>query len=92
MLGNNSEPPTSEKGAAIAVYFYSMGNNTPVIYVFYWWSTEICYRGNLFTRRVAWAAQVFFRIANEEEAHVVAGFASFMEGRADDMDEDDHIH
>ena len=29
---------------------------------------------------------------DKEEAYVIAGFAGFMEGRADDVDEDDHIH
>lgn len=52
----------------------------------------IRYRGDLFTRRVAWAAQIFLRIANKEEADVVARFARLMEGCADDVDEDDHIH
>ena len=33
MLGDNSEPPTSEKGAAIAVYLHFM-DNTLVIYCF----------------------------------------------------------
>ena len=52
----------------------------------------LIHRARLFTRRIARAAQIFLRVVDEEEAYVVARFASLMEGCADDVDEDDHIH
>ena len=92
MLGDNSEPPTSEKGASIAVYLYSMGNNTPVIYCFIDKAQRFAIVVIYLLAVSLGAAQVFLCIANKEKAYVVAGFASLMEGCADNVDEDDHIH
>ena len=52
----------------------------------------LIHRARLFTCRIARAAQIFLRVVDKEEAHVVARFAGLVEGCADDMNEDDHIH
>ena len=51
----------------------------------------VYFKPKLFAYCVAWAAQVFFRIANKEETLPSAGFASLMEGRTDGMKENDYL-
>ena len=40
----------------------------------------LIHRARLFTCRIARAAQIFLRVVNKEEAHVVARFAGLVEG------------